>query len=303
MLNDSQSLAIFLPADYFLLCSNLRYTVTFSFYLGSIMSKQKRPIPQFGHPIIETHFHLDYLKDGSAEDILAAAKAVGVERFISISVEPSNMPTVLELASQYPDVYATLGVHPHEAAKFETSTAEFIDQNASADKVVAIGEIGLDYYYDHCDREVQRQVFCQQLELAIKHDLPVVIHTREADIDCMAILAEYAPQMNKKGVLHSFTSGIELAQLANELGFSLGINGIVTFNKADNVREIVAATPIEQLLLETDAPFLAPSPYRGVENTPKYLPFVAEKIAEVKGLSVEEVLKHTYTNSLNTFFS
>lgn len=267
------------------------------------MSKQKRSIPLFEQPIIETHFHLDYLKEGNADDILAAAKAVGVERFISISVEPNNMPTVLSLANQFPEVYATLGVHPHEAAKYEPSTHDFIQQNVHHDKVVAIGEIGLDYYYDHCDRAVQRQVFCQQLELAIEHDLPVVIHTREADADCMAILAEYAPRMNKKGVLHSFTSGLELAQLANELGFSLGINGIVTFNKADNVREIVAATPIEKILLETDAPFLAPAPYRGVENTPKYLPFVAEKIAEVKNLSVEEVLKHTYTNSLNTFFS
>lgn len=267
------------------------------------MSKAKRSIPQFNHPIIETHFHLDYLKEGSATEILDAAKAVGVERFISISVEPSNMPTVLSLAKQHPEVYATLGVHPHEAAKFEASTADFINANASADKVVAIGEIGLDYYYDHCDRTVQRQVFCQQLELAIEHNLPVVIHTREADADCMAILDEYAPRMHKKGVLHSFTSGLELAQRATELGFSLGINGIVTFNKADNVRAIVAATPIEKLLLETDAPFLAPAPYRGVENSPKYLPFVAEKIAEVKELNVEEVLKHTYTNSFNLFFS
>lgn len=267
------------------------------------MSKQKKTIPVLGHSIIETHFHLDYLKDGSAEEILAAARAVGVERFISISVEPSNMPKVLELAGQHADVYATLGVHPHEAAKFTSSTAEFINANIQHSKVVAIGEIGLDYFYDHCDRAVQRQAFCQQLELAIQHDLPVVIHTRDADEDCSAILKEFAPQMRKKGVLHSFTSGLELAQLATELGFQLGINGIVTFNKADNVREIVAATSLDHILLETDAPFLAPAPYRGVENTPKYLPFVAEKIAEVKQVDVLEVLQKTYQNSLNTFFS
>lgn len=281
----------------------MRYNGGFSPTLGCCMSKNKRAIPQFNQPIIETHFHLDYLKEGSAEEILAAAEAVGVERFISISVEPDNMPTVLSLAEQHDQVYATLGVHPHEAAKFVAGTADYIRQHANHPKVVAIGEIGLDYYYDHCDRNVQRQVFCQQLELAIEHDLPVVIHTRDADIDCKAILAEYAPRMNKKGVLHSFTSGIELAQLANEFGFSLGINGIITFNKADNVREIVAATPLNKLLLETDAPFLSPLPYRGVENTPKYLPFVAEKIAEVKNINVEEVLKQTYANSLNTFFS
>lgn len=267
------------------------------------MSKAKRSIPVFNQPIIETHFHLDYLKEQSAEETLAAAKAVGVERFISISVEPNNMPNVLALANQYAEVYATLGVHPHEAAKYNADTTEFIRAHAGQAKVVAIGEIGLDYYYDHCDRAVQRQVFCQQLELAIEHQLPVVIHTREADQDCAAILNEYAPQMTKKGVLHSFTSGLELAELANNLGFCLGINGIVTFNKADNVRAVVAATPIDQLLLETDAPFLAPLPYRGVENSPKYLPFVAEKIAEVKNMDIEEVLKRTYQNSLDLFFS
>ena len=133
--------------------------------------------------------------------------------------------------------------------------------------------------------------------------MPVVIHTREADDDTMAILREYAPQMKRKGVVHSFTSGMELAKVAVELGFCLGINGIVTFNKADNVREVVAATPLEQLLLETDSPYLTPMPYRGVENAPKYLPFIAEKIAEVKGIDVEAVLKQTYANSLREFFN
>lgn len=267
------------------------------------MSKNKRAIPHFNHPIIETHFHLDYLKDAPAETILSTAADFGVERFISISVEPSNMPTVLALAKQFPAVFATLGVHPHEAAKFDLAASEFIQQHGQHPKVVAVGEIGLDYYYDHCDRAVQRQVFCRQLELAIEQQLPVVIHTRDADDDCLAILNEYAPQMPKKGVLHSFTSGLPLAQRAVELGFHLGINGIVTFNQADNVREIVAATPLSHLLLETDAPFLAPAPYRGVENSPKYLPFIAEKIAEVKQLEVEQVLQQTYANSLATFFS
>ena len=165
-----------------------------------------------------------------------------------------------------------------------------------------MGEIGLDYYYDHCDHQVQRQVFCRQLELAIEFDQPVVIHTREADDDTMAILQEYAPQMNRKGVIHSFTSGLELGQLAVTLGFNLGINGIVTFNKATNVREVVAATPIERLLLETDSPYLTPMPYRGIENAPKYLPFVAEKIAEVKALPVETVLEQTWKNAMSTFF-
>ena len=266
------------------------------------MSKKKREIPQYGVPIIETHFHLDYLKEGSAAEILADARAQGVERLMTISVEPENMPVALGLAHEHDNLYATLGVHPHEAAKFADSTEAFIRANVADDKVVAIGEIGLDYYYDHCDREVQRQGFRRQLALAVEFGMPVVIHTREADGDTIEILREFAPQMARKGVVHSFTSGLELAKVAVELGFCLGINGIVTFNKAENVREVVAATPLTNLLLETDAPFLTPVPYRGMENAPKYLPFVAEKMADVKQVPVETLLEQVYQNSLRTFF-
>lgn len=264
---------------------------------------KKRDIPVFNQPIIETHFHLDYLKEDSAENLLAAARAVGVERFMTISVEPGNMPKALELAKQFEDVYATLGVHPHEAEQFNDSAAQYMHEHCTHNKVVAVGEIGLDYFYEHSPREIQRNAFCQQLEIAIQHQLPVVIHTRDADEDCMAILKEYAPQMLNKGVIHSFTSGMELAELAVDLGFCLGINGIVTFNKADNVREVVAATPLENILLETDAPFLTPAPYRGRENAPKYLPFIAEKIAAVKEIEVSQVLTQTYQNSLRVFFN
>lgn len=267
------------------------------------MSKKKRrDIPHYQRPIAETHFHLDYLKEGSPDEILQAARNIGVERFMTISVQPDNMPTALQLAEQHPDVYATLGVHPHEAASYDDSTRAYLHTHAIHDKVVAIGEIGLDYYYDHCDQAVQRKAFCEQLEIAIETGLPVVIHTREADADTDAILREYAPQMPRKGVIHSFTSGIALARTAVELGFCLGINGIVTFNKADNVREVVADAPLERLLLETDAPYLTPVPYRGAENAPRFLPFIAERIAEVKGISVEEVLEQTWQNSLQTFF-
>lgn len=269
-----------------------------------VMSKKKRrDIPQYQLPIIETHFHLDYLKEGEPEEILAAGRDIGVERFMTIAVQPDNMPTALGLAERFDDVYATLGVHPHEAASFDEAADGYIQTHAINPKIVAVGEIGLDYFYDHCDREVQQRVFKRQLQLAIDCELPVVIHTREADEDTIEILQEYAPKMPKKGVVHSFTSGLELAKIAVDLGFCLGINGIVTFNKADNVREVVAQTPLESLLLETDAPYLTPVPYRGNENAPKYLPFIAEKIAEVKEVTVEQVLQQTYQNSLNTFFS
>lgn len=266
------------------------------------MSKKRREIPNYQMPIIETHFHLDYLKDASAAEILEHARAIGVERFMTIAVEPDNMAKVIALTEAHNDVFGTLGVHPHDAEKFSNETDAFIRTHSTQDKIVAIGEIGLDYYYDNCDRAVQRKVFAQQLQIAVDTGLPVVIHTREADDDTMSILREYAPQMARKGVVHSFTSGMALAELAVELGFCLGINGIVTFNKADNVREVVAATPLESLLLETDAPFLTPIPYRGNENAPKYLPLIAEKIADVKQISVQQVLQTTYQNSLRTFF-
>ena len=267
------------------------------------MSKKRRDIPKYQLPIIETHFHLDYLKDASASDILHQARDCGVERFMTIAVTPDNMPTVIGLTEEHPDVFGTLGVHPHDAEQYTAETGTFIREHCVKPKIVAIGEIGLDYFYDNSDRAVQRQVFAEQLQIAVETGLPVVIHTREADEDTMTLLKEYAPKMSRKGVVHSFTSGMELAELAVELGFCLGINGIVTFNKAENVREVVAATPLNNLLLETDAPFLTPIPYRGTENAPKYLPFIAEKIAEVKELPVEEVLRTCYQNSLRTFFS
>ena len=266
------------------------------------MSKKRRDIPKYELPIIETHFHLDYLKAAPAADILQAARDIGVERFMTIAVTPDNMPAVLTLTREHNDVFGTLGVHPHDASEFQDSTDAFIREHICGEKIVAVGEIGLDYYYDHSDRQVQRDVFARQLQIAVDTGMPVVIHTREADEDTMAILREYAPQMARKGVVHSFTSGPELAALAVELGFCLGINGIVTFNKADNVRAIVAQTPLDNLLLETDAPYLTPVPFRGVENAPVYLPFIAETIAQVKGISTEDVLRQTYRNALQAFF-
>lgn len=271
------------------------------------MSKKKRDIPNYALPIIETHFHLDYLKEGSAEEILEKARSCGIERFMTIAVSPDNLEKVIDLTEQYSDVYGTLGIHPHDAELYTPEVEKFIRKHLASDsrstKLRAVGEIGLDYYYDNADRKIQRDVFESQLQIAVDLELPVVIHTREADEDTQAILSNFAPLMKNKGVIHSFTSGLELARYCVSEGFNLGINGIVTFNKAENVREVVADTPIEKILLETDAPFLTPVPYRGKENAPCYLPFIAEKIAEVKGLQTEEVLKICYQNSMQTFFS
>jgi TatD DNase family protein len=165
-----------------------------------------------------------------------------------------------------------------------------------------VGEIGLDYHYDHADRSVQRMVFEQQLQTAAELNLPVIIHTRDADADTRDILRNNSYSMARKGVIHSFTASMELAEFCLAEGFMLGFNGIITFNRAENVRQIVAATPVEQLLLETDAPYLTPVPYRGRPNAPYYLPLIAETVAAIKGLEVEKLLRQAYSNSANLFF-
>ena len=268
------------------------------------MSKKKRrDIPQFKTPIIETHCHLDYLDQADLEITLAKSRQVGIERIITIAVSAGNLESVMKLATSSANIWGTQGIHPHEAESYTPEVDAIIRRNAGHAKILAVGEIGLDYYYDHADRAVQRSVFEQQLQTAIELDLPVVIHTREADDDTRDILKNCSTSLTRKGVIHSFTSSLALAEFCLAEGFMLGFNGITTFNSADNVRQVVAATPMTQLLLETDAPYLTPVPYRGRPNAPYYLPFIAETLAAIKEVDVEDLLQQAYCNSLDVFFS
>ena len=268
------------------------------------MSKKKRrDIPHFKTPIIETHCHLDYLDQADLEITLAKSRQVGIERIITIAVSAGNLESVMKLATSSANIWGTQGIHPHEAESYTPEVDAIIRRNAGHAKILAVGEIGLDYYYDHADRAVQRSVFEQQLQTAIELDLPVVIHTREADNDTRDILKNCSTSLNRKGVIHSFTSSVALAEFCLAEGFMLGFNGITTFNSADNVRQVVAATPMTQLLLETDAPYLTPVPYRGRPNAPYYLPFIAETLAAIKEVDVEVLLQQAYRNSLDVFFS
>ena len=265
------------------------------------MSK-KPPIPVFKHPIIETHCHLDYLEAQALEQVLEAAHAVNVERIITIGVSPDNLSKVMDLAKHYAQVWGTQGIHPHDAKEYTADVEQHIRTNAQHPKILAIGEIGLDYHYDHSDRAKQRQAFESQLQIAIDLNLPVVIHTREADEDTAAILKNFIPQMKQRGVIHSFTSGKALAEYCLSEGFCLGFNGISTFKPAENVREIIALTPVDKILFETDAPYLTPVPYRGQTNEPKYLPFIVEKVAAVKEIAIEELLPQVWKNSVELFW-
>lgn len=265
------------------------------------MSTNKKAIPVFSQPMIDTHCHLDYLKENSLDVLIERALESNVQYMVTIGVSPDNQQKVRELIQYHPMIYGTQGVHPHDAAQLTQDGVDEIREHIGQNKIVAVGEIGLDYHYEHSPRAIQRKVFETQLQLAVDHNKPVVIHTREADEDTRAILANFSRDLKKRGVIHSFTSGIELAQFCLDEGYSLGFNGICTFNKADNVREIISYTPIEQILLETDAPYLTPVPYRGQENAPFYLPFIAERIAQIKALPIEELLTQTYKNSLSVF--
>lgn len=251
---------------------------------------------------IETHCHLDYLKALPLEEILLKGKEADIQKIITIGVDPENLDKVVSLSEKYPQVYFTQGIHPHDAKEATEVEFQKISTRAALPKMVAVGEIGLDYHYNNSLPEIQKQVFEKQLQLAVDHDLPVVIHTRDADEDTKAILQNFAPYLKRRGVLHSFTSGRALAEYALSEGFYLGFNGIITFKKSELVQEIVTIAPIEQILFETDSPFLTPVPHRGQENAPYFLPFVAKKVAELKNEDLARIIPIVYQNSLNCFY-
>jgi TatD DNase family protein len=265
--------------------------------------KNRRAVPLYTTPIIETHCHLDYLEEAALEDTLRRSAEVGIERIITIAVSADNLDKVLRLTRQADNIWGTQGIHPHEAQSYTDEIGDKIRQGCGDERILAVGEIGLDYYYDHADRKVQQRVFEQQLQLAGELQLPVVIHTRDADDDTRSILQNFSRSLAGNGVIHSFTSSLELAEFCLAEGFSLGFNGITTFNSAQNVRDIVAATPLEQIVLETDAPYLTPVPYRGKKNAPFYLPFIAETVAQIKNCPIEPFLQQVYANSEVLFFT
>lgn len=266
------------------------------------MSKKRREIPTYS-PIIETHFHLDMLKSHPPEEVVLKSHNHNIEKMITISTSPENLDRVIEITNQFPHIYCSQGLHPHEGSEWTKEVKEKIIRNLKTNnkKIIAIGEIGLDYYYSKSPHDLQKNAFEEQLQMAVDFNLPTIIHTRDADEDTMAILKNFSPLLKRKGVVHSFTSGLKLAEYALSEGFYLGFNGIITFKNAENVRDALRITPIEKILLETDAPFLTPEPYRGVENAPYYLPFVAEKIAEVKNVEISRLLEVIYKNSVDLF--
>lgn len=233
--------------------------------------------------LVDTHCHLDFERfDGDREAVVQRAADAGVTRIIVPALDLQNAPAVLALADQYPGVYAAVGVHPNSAAGWQDSWLDTLRDLAGHKKVVAIGEIGLDYYWDHTPPETQHRALAAQLTLAAELDLPVILHNRDADADMIQMLAgSPISGRERPGVLHSFMAGWETAEKALDMGYYLGFTGPVTFPKADNLREIAGRVPLDRLLVETDAPFLAPQARRGRRNEPAYVTYIADQIAEL----------------------
>lgn len=250
---------------------------------------------------IDVHCHLDRL-EGGAEFALNLAKEAGVQRIITIGTEPGDLPTVIELSEKYaPHVFCTIGVHPHDGVKYTAEVGEYLRANASHPRVVAIGEIGLDYYYDQSPREEQMIAFREQMQIAADTGLPVEIHTRDAEEDTIKVLKEFEGRV--KGIIHCFTGTPELAKAALDVGYNISISGVVTFKNADTLRSTVRdVVPIDRLHVETDAPFLAPVPMRGKSNTAAYVLHTAQVVADLKGVSLQTLSEQTKKNAEKLFF-
>lgn len=256
--------------------------------------------------IFETHAHYDDEKfDEDRVELLShLLRENNIGNIVNIGASFRGCKDSLKLAETYDNVYAALGIHPEELEDFSEEAMEWIKSNASNPKVVAIGEIGLDYYWvkDEEGRAKQRQWFKRQLDMAREVDLPVVIHSREAAEDTLNTIVEYNSVDNRKGIIHCYSYSKEIALEYTKMGWYIGVGGVVTFKNSKKLVETVQAIPIERIVLETDCPYMAPVPHRGERNSSIYLKYVAEKIAELKDVSVADVERITYENALNLYY-
>lgn len=253
--------------------------------------------------IFETHAHYDdeqYNED--RESLLAQMKPAGIGRIINVGSSIETTRTTLKLAETHDDIYAAVGVHPSEIGCLDEESFRWLREQTSCEKTVAVGEIGLDYHWDKEPKVQQRQRywFGRQLDLAREAGLPVIIHSREAAADTMQVMAEHhADEIS--GVIHCYSYSRELAEEWIQMGFYIGVGGVVTFKNARKLVETVRAIPLERILLETDCPYMAPEPHRGARNSSLYIPYVVDKIAELKGIGADEVERVTEMNAYRLF--
>ena len=269
------------------------------------MTNDQRPI------FVDSHAHLEMEQfDADREQVLARAREAGIETIVAIGsgTGPGSLDCGIQLAEQHEFIYATIGIHPHEAKLATDADFEELVQLAKRPKVIAWGEIGLDYFYDHSPREVQQQVFLRQLSLAQSAKLPIVIHCRPSDHsddawqECLKLLREHWAASGLGGILHCFTGTWAHAAQALDMGFMISFAGNITFPKAQQIREAAKQVPLDRMLIETDSPFLAPVPHRGKRNEPSFVKEVARQLGELRGLSREDVGLQT-ANNFYRFFS
>ena len=253
--------------------------------------------------LVDSHCHLDRLDfaklGGDLDDVLATARQQGVDRMLCVCIDMDNFPTVLELANRYPQVFASVGVHPNEQETHDPDVHELVSLAQSA-KVVAIGETGLDYFHGKGDLEWQRQRFRRHIRAAKESGKPLIIHSRDAKADTLQIMREEGAD-DVGGVMHCFTEDWAMAEQAMALNFYISFSGIVTFRNADQIRDVARRLPLERMLVETDAPYLTPLPHRGKCNQPAYVRYVAEHIAEVRGESLATIAHETTNNFIKCF--
>lgn len=249
--------------------------------------------------MIDSHAHLDDEKfDLDRDELIENLKQNGIDLVFNIGADIESSRNSVALSKEYENVYAAVGIHPHDAKTYSEEIETELIELSKAEKVVAIGEIGLDYYYDLSPRDVQKEVFKRQIELANSLNLPIVIHSRDAHKDTFDILKEAHEKYPEMRVLiHCYSSSVELMHEYMKLGFYIALGGAVTFKNSVTPKKIAQEVPIDRLLLETDSPYMTPVPYRGKRNEPMYVKYVADLIAEIRGISVEELIRHTDKNT------
>ncbi|MEG1452808.1 TatD family hydrolase [Brevundimonas sp.] len=254
--------------------------------------------------LIDSHVNLHAPQfDEDRDEVIARAREAGVEMMVEISDKLSTFEATHALAMAHPDIWCTVGVHPHEAKDYADLKADTLIELAQRDRVVGIGECGLDFHYDLSPRDIQANVFRQHIIAARETGLPLIVHTREADDVCAAILKEEMAVGTFKFLMHCYTSGLELADIAGDLGAWFSVSGIATFKAAEDVREVIRIMPNDRIIVETDCPYLAPIPYRGRRNEPAYISHVLAKLAEVRGWSPEEADRLTTDAFFGLFHS
>ncbi len=257
--------------------------------------------------LIDTHCHLNFHQYSDDLDaIISRAQEAGVNRVIIPAVDIQTSHEAITLANKYTGIYVAVGVHPNSTVDFDDKTLQEIEKLSNHPKVIAIGEIGLDYYWDKSPKDTQHRAFQAQLDLASTLELPVIIHNREASEDTINILEAWAETLpdslkDRAGVLHSVSAPADIAQRAVESGFYLGFTGPITFKKAEELRQVARQTPTNRILAETDGPFLTPHPYRGKRNEPAYIPYIVERLASLHQITSEDIGRTTTENAERLF--